>query len=449
MMMILLLHHSQEEDKYLTSRKSMENTQGSRKTHWLASRTPFYYGWIIVIVSILTQGVTGVGQTYGISVFNPSLLESLGISLSVLTGTYMIGTLAASLPQPFIGSLMDRLGIQRTTFIVGLLLGGACLFFSRVNSTLTLLVGFFLLRLLGQGALSLLAGNMPAMWFREKLGTVTGIVSSGFSVSLAVIPAFFLYLVTQLGWRSAYTLLGALVWVIMLPLIRLVYVNKPEDVGQQMDGLPADHKSRNQINQGEEESFTLQQARKTPAYWIGLMNTALWAMIITAIFFNLLSIFDTQGVTPMVAAATYTTYAAFSLATQLIVGPYANKGPLQILLMASMATLAGGAVVLIYATTPLIAHAYAVVIGISTGLISLVGGTLLPRYFGRKHLGKLRGTVLTAQVAGSSLGPFITGSLYDLTGSFQISLWIFVGLLVPAAVASLWARQPHYPGAED
>ena len=426
----------------------MKDTQDQKTVHWLAGKLPFYYGWLILPVAIIAQGVTGVGQTYGVSVFNPSLLESMGISLSVLSGAYMIGTLAASLPQPYIGSLMDRFGIQRTTIVIGILLGGACLFFSRVNSTLTLLIGFFLLRLLGQGGLSLLAGNMPAMWFQEKLGTVTGIVSSGFSVSLAVIPPFFLYLITRLGWRSAYQWLGVLVWLILLPLMVIIYKNHPADVGQKMDGGKGlEGKGKESLNNSG-NSFTPQQARKTPSYWIALANNALWAMIITAIFFNLLSILDSQGITPAVAAATYTTYAAASLVTQLALGPLANKGPLQILLMACMAALAGGIVVLIFATTPLIAHLYAVVTGISTGLISLVGGTLLPRYFGREHLGKLRGAVLTAQVAGSSLGPFITGLIFDLTGSFQISLWIFVGLLIPSALVSLRATQPPLPALE-
>jgi MFS family permease len=117
--------------------------------------------------------------------------------------------------------------------------------------------------------------------------------------------------------------------------------------------------------------------------------------------------------------------------------------------MASMASLAGGVAILVFSTTPMVAHLYAVVIGISTGLISLVGGTLLPRYFGREHLGNLRGAVMTAQVAGSSLGPFITGALFDLTGSFQISLWIFVGLLIPSAVTSLWATKPSQPVLEE
>lgn len=420
----------------------MVKIQGQKTTHWLAGRLPFYYGWPIVMVAILTQMVTGVGQTYGVSVFNPSLQETLGISLSVLTGTYMVGTLAASLPQTYVGSLMDRFGIRNTTLVIGLLLGGACLFFSRVNSTFTLLMGFFLLRLLGQGALSLLAGNMPAMWFRERLGTVTGIVSSGFSISMAVIPPFFLYLINRIGWRSSYVLLGLMVWLILLPLILLVFKNRPEDVGQQMDGVDGGERRERQTPEGGGDSFTPQEARRTLSYWVALVNNALWAMIITAVFFNLLSIFNSLNISPAVAAATYTTYAAAALITQLVLGPLANRGKLQLLLMASMLSMAGGIIILVFATTPVIAHLYAVVFGISTGLISLVGGTLLPRYFGREHLGKLRGAVLTAQVAGSSLGPFITGLIFDLTGSFQISLWLFVGLLIPSALISLKATQP-------
>jgi len=360
----------------------------------------------------------------------------------------MAGTMLASLPQTFIGSLMDRFGIRRTMFGVIVLLGGACLTFARVNSLFTLFLGFFTLRLLGQGALSLLAGNIPAMWFREKLGTATSIVNGGFSISMAFIPAFFLAMVNRIGWRASYTRLGFLVWVIMLPILLLVFRNNPGDVGQEMDGINGEEDNGPEASSNGEYSFTVSEARKTPAYWIVMMTAALWAMIVTAVFFNLLSIFASLGISPEVAAATYTTYAAAALLTQLTLGSFANRGPLQYLMLACMSFLAGGIAVLTIASSPWIAHSYAVLIGISTGLISLVGGTIFARYFGRDHLGKLRGGVLTAQVAGSSLGPFITGLIYDLTGSFQLSLWIFVAILIPAALISIKAVQPPIPEIE-
>jgi len=412
--------------------------KGKRLADWL----PFYYGWLMVPLAVIAQGITGVGQTYGISVFNPSLQQSLGISLSALSGAYTVGTLAAALPQSYIGSLMDRFGIRKTTLGIVLLLGVACLLFARVNSLITLLLGFFSLRLLGQGALSLMAGNIPALWFREKLGTVTGIVSSGFSVSMAVLPPFFLYLINRLGWRSAYSTLGLVVWLVSLPLLILLR-DGPADVGQHLDGKTGKEEAEANFLEKDENAWTAPQARKTAAYWIMVSNAALWALVITAVFFNLLSILDSQGISPAVAAATYTTYAAASLLTQLAMGPVANRGSLRVLMVLCMTFLAAGIAILTLASSPWIAHSYAVLIGISTGLMSLLGGTLFARYYGRTSLGQLRGGMLTAQVAGSSLGPLITGLIFDLSGSFQISLWIYVGILVPAALVSLRAVKPE------
>jgi MFS family permease len=281
------------------------------------------------------------------------------------------------------------------------------------------------------------------MWFREKLGTVTGIVSGGFSISMAVIPAFFLALINRIGWRAAYSRLGFLVWIIMLPVILLVIRNNPEEVNQTIDGANKIDSTSIGENEIGQHSLELKEARRTPAYWIMMINSALWAMVITAIFFNLLPIFSSLGISKSVAVATYTTYAAASLITQLIAGPLADRGPLQHLLFACMCTIAGGVVVLSLAETPWLAHSYAVLMGVSTGLIALVGGTMFARYFGRKHLGKLRGSVLTAQVAGSSLGPFITGVIFDSTGSYRISLWVFLALIIPAAISTLWAVKPE------
>ena len=98
--------------------------------------------------------------------------------------------------------------------------------------------------------------------------------------------------------------------------------------------------------------------------------------------------------------------------------------------------------VLVNATTPWLAHTYALLLGVTQGLLGIVSGTLWARYYGRVHLGKIRGSVFTAGVVGSSLGPFIMGLLYDTFGSYTLSLWIFIGLLVPMVVAAAFATQP-------
>jgi hypothetical protein len=80
--------------------------------------------------------------------------------------------------------------------------------------------------------------------------------------------------------------------------------------------------------------------------------------------------------------------------------------------------------------------------GIAQGLFGVTNSTVWVRYYGRAHLGRIRGSVALAMVAGSSAGPFIMGATYDLTGGYQLSLMLFIAILLPLALATLWASPP-------
>jgi len=400
-------------------------------------------------VAILAQAATTPGQTLGVSIFNPSFQSALGISVSQLTGAYMIGTLIAAVPQPYIGALMDRFGIRRVMAIAVLMLGLACIYTATVQSLWMLLIAFLFLRMFGQGAISLLAANIPAMWFQNRLGRVSGLMNIGWAIATAILPPVILWLIQQFGWRWAYALLGVAVWMVLLPILAIVFRNRPEDVGQQLDGIPLNVQPplpstvavRDEPDL-DQPSFTLKDAQRTPAYWIMFAYTALWAMIATAIFFNLLPYFTSMGLTETQATATYTTLAIVSAITQLVAGTLADRAPLNWLFSLGVICFITSVWMLIGATSPQRAHGYAIFMGLTQGFGGVVGGTLWARYYGRKHLGKIRGSVFTAGVAGSSSGPFIMGLIYDNTGSYQLSLWIFMALLIPIAFAALWAKPP-------
>lgn len=400
-------------------------------------------------VAILTQAVTAPGQTLGVSIFNPSFQGALGISVSQLTGAYMVGTLIAAIPQPYIGGLMDRFGIRRVMTIAVLLLGLACIYTASVQSLWMLLIAFILLRMFGQGAVSLLAANIPSMWFQSRLGRVSGLMNVGWAVATAILPPVILALIQQFGWRWTYVLLGISVWIILLPILAVIFRNRPEEVGQRLDGLPpvvnpATAKVSTAMDDSapDHPSYTLKEAQRTPAYWIMFAYTALWAMIATAIFFNLLPYFTSMGLSESQAASTYTTLAIASVITQLFAGTLADRTPLNWLFSLGVVCFIISVWLLVGATTPLRAHGYAIFMGLTQGFGGVVGGTLWARYYGRKHLGKIRGSVFTAGVVGSSTGPFLMGLIYDNTGSYQLSLQIFMVLLIPIAIAALWAKPP-------
>jgi MFS family permease len=415
----------------------------------LAARLPFYYGWVMLPIAMLAAIATSPGQTFGISIFNPSFRLALGLSHSQLTGAYMFGTLLAALPQPYIGSLMDRFGIRRVMCIIVILLGLACIFMSQVDNLLMLFLAFFLLRLLGQGALSLMANNTLAMWFQVRLGTVAGMMSAAVAGSIAVIPPLILLLINHFGWRGAYAVLGMMVWLVMLPLLLLFYRNRPEDVGQWLDGCSASETVVSNEETTQALSFSLKEAQHTRSYWILLILAAAWGLIITAVFFNIVPIFTNQGLTDANAAATFSTLALALAATQLIGGLLADRIRLNWLAALSTALIAVGIWVLSGADSVMLAQFYALFIGIGQGLFGAVNNTVWVRYFGRVHLGAIRGTAAMAMVAGSSAGPFIMGATYDIFGSYQFSLNLFIAFLIPLAIITLWATPPPYKGQEE
>ena len=396
----------------------------------------------MIPIAMLTQGATSPGQTFGISIFNPSLREVLGISHAQLAGAYMFGTLFASIPQPFIGAQMDRHGIRRVLTLVTLCLGLACFFMSQVNAVWMLFMAFFFLRLFGQGAMGLLASNIPAMWFHQRLGRVSGLINIGFSGSTALLPPLILGMINRYGWRMAYILLGIMVWVVMFPLLAAFFRNGPEDVGQAVDGI---EKVKLQFPAGgatSESGMDLKMAQHTPAYWIMFVLTVLWAMSVTGVFFNIIPLFTTQGLTETQATATYTTLAITTVLTQLLAGFLADRFQLKWLISVGVSFLIGALVILTNLSSPWMGQAYALLLGACQGVLGIVGGTLWARYFGRTHLGKIRGSIFAATVAGSSTGPFIMGLVYDQYNSYTISLWLFVGLLLPLVVAAFWVREP-------
>ena len=165
----------------------------------MAARLPFFYGYVMIPVAMFVQIATSPGQTFAISAFTPSLRESLGISDSLLSLAYMLGTVGAAFPLSLIGPLSDRYGLKGITFVALAALAVACYLASQVTGFFTLLAAFFMLRFLGQGSLSLLSSNAIAMWFRTRIGRVSAAMSIGTAVAFAWIPALISDSITAIG----------------------------------------------------------------------------------------------------------------------------------------------------------------------------------------------------------------------------------------------------------
>ena len=217
----------------------MAKSSSERSRSRLVAASPVYYGWVILAVGSIGGVMTSPGQTYVFSAFINHFIEDLGLSRSLVSTLYTVGTLTASLVLPFVGRQFDRRGARVMITLMSLLLGLACMYMGFVSNALMLGIGFFLLRQLGQGSLSLVSKNVINLWWVRRRGVIMGI--SG--VFAALLGGLFPYLVNSLNshysWRITYALLGALVLLVMLPTGWIFTRDRPEDHGLLPDDAAA------------------------------------------------------------------------------------------------------------------------------------------------------------------------------------------------------------------
>jgi len=75
------------------------------------------------------------------------------------------------------------------------------------------------------------------------------------------------------------------------------------------------------------------------------------------------------------------------------------------------------------------------------GLTSVIGAIPAEIFEGR-HYGSIFGTLMLAAIGGGAAGPFVTGAIYDVTGSYTLAWWIAIGCSALSAVA-IWLAAPR------
>lgn len=399
----------------------------------------FFYGWLMLPIAMGMMVATSPGQTFGFSFFNAEFRAAFDLTQTRLSATYLIATVLASLALPYIGGLTDRHGLRRSSLAALLAMAGVCVFISQIQGVLTLFVAFLLFRILGPGTLVLLANNTLARWFDRRLGMASGFMQVAMAGAMAFIPAGMLMLIDTFGWRGAYLAIAAILAGGLLPLLLVLYRESPAVVGQFADGDTFEHD--HEVQRLAALGLSLDQARRHPSFWIMLAATATWALIGTGFVFHLEAIFVAVGLDKTSSARAMGFMATSMASAQLLGGLLADRIALRWLIVGAVGIIAISSSMLALGSANLLLPAFAVY-GVAQGMMSIIAATGWARFFGRTHLGKIRGMSLTAAIAGSSLGPLLMAVSDDYLGGFAPSLWLFAGLAGVIAISGFWAHPP-------
>ena len=418
---------------------------------------PFFYGWIIVAISALGLFFSGPGQTYSISVFINAYITDLGWSRSLISGLYSLASLTAGLSLFMMGRLIDRYGQRRMSGVIGLCLGFACLWNSATLGLVGMFIGFFMLRLFGQGSMTLIPSTLVPQWFIRQRGRAFSLMTLGGFTSSALIPIFNVWMIQTWDLRVTWRVWGGLLIVLFTPLSYYLIRNKPEDVGLSPDGVSIkllhtpDHLSDGTKVEivDPELNWTLTQAKKTRTFWFILLAASVPALINTGLTFHLISILGERGISPLNSAFVLSLMALVGFPVSFVAGFILERVKTH---HALAFVFLGEIIVLLslnHVNSIISVIFFGVLWGIVGGFEQITLNLIWPNYYGRRHLGSIRAMASSFMIIGAALGPLPLGMAFDQWGGYTEILYLIIVFPLFGLIAALTSPSPNVTGRSN
>lgn len=409
-------------------------------------RRRVFPGWWIVGASFLADFVMAGTGVYAFSVLLRPMAQSLGWSLSTLTGALILRSAVAGALSPFIGPLVDMRHGARILMSVGAVIGGLGLIaISLVQTPLQFYLAFGVV-----GAVTtltsgfLVSSTVVSKWFVRYRGRALAIAAMGISAGGVALIPLTNWLLGMVGWRATWQVLGIIALVLVAPPALLLVRRRPEDVGLLPDGASAPvQKVQATSHHTQETVWTLRAALRTRALWLVLASTNLALMGLQGVLVHQIAILQEQGLTRDQAALVGTVLAVFALVTKPAWGLLSERVAVRYLLSVVSGGCVLGVALLLGTHGLAMGVAYAVVLGTFVAATAPLNNLVWANYFGREFLGTIRGAIGPASMAVNSVSPLIVSLLHDRFAGYSKPLLLILALYAVSALLILVATPPR------
>jgi MFS family permease len=414
-------------------------------------RLPFFYGWGIVAVAFVTMGL-GVNARTGFSLLFPPILDEFGWDRGMTAGAFSFGFLVSAVLSPSLGRLMDRRG-PRLVMEIGVILMATGLLLAtlvrepwHLYATLGVMVGGASV-CLGYTGQALFLPN----WFVRHRGLAISLAYSGVGVGSIVLLPWLQTVIGAAGWRAACWTLGVLMLVLLVPLNLLLRL-RPQDIGLQPDGDPAPSagggsgRASNVVDPAwAAVDWTLARATRTARFWWIALGYFCGLYAWYAVQVHQTKYLVEIGFTPSFAAWALGLVSLTGIPGQIALGYISDRiGREWVWTVGGLGFAMCFATLLLLRESPTAPLLYVMVVAqgmLGYGLTSVVGAIPAEIFEGR-HYGSIFGMLMLASIGGGAAGPWVTGSLHDLTGSYTLAFWIAIGCSILSAIA-IWLAAPR------
>jgi len=356
------------------------------------------------------------------------LERELGASQTELSSALSLFFIFSTLASIFLGRILDKYSIKGIMTSGGIIFSLGLFSIAMVENTLSLLLIYATLIAVGGPALGNLSiTKLVANWFDSKAGMALGIAAIGISFSGVVLPILVDPLIDSIGWRNVYLVFGAAVVFILLPAVRMLVINSPEEIGQKKDNLetqPSSNTSQKLLN--------VSDFFKSKIFWIISLTFAFQFFAMGGVLLHLplhsekigfSETFSLVGFPIKQYVFAYSLAAFGGVAGKILFGYLVDKlkpnKPVMIMMLMQSLGIFG----LTFSGNFLFFSLFCFTFGLGFGGAMVLMSACFLKAFGSVNLGSVRGFSGMIVVPLQPIGIFVVGRAFDLNlylEAFQI-----------------------------
>ncbi len=365
------------------------------------------YAWTRLVISTILATIGGAGM-WAVVVVLPSVQAEFGVDRADASLPYTMTMLGFALGNVVIGRSIDRLGFVLPALIGALMLGAGFILAAMAGSITQFSIVQGLLIGIGSSATF---GPLIAdisHWFVKRRGIAVATAASGNYLSGALWPVAMPPFILSEGWRTTYIGIGVICLVTMLPLLLMLRRKLPRELLAGGTGAKAI------LTQPIGVSPGLLQAMLVVAGLGCCVAMSMPQVHIVAYCMDL-------GYGVARGAEMLSVMLAAGVVSRLASGFLADRiGGIKTLLLGSVLQCLA---LFFYIPFDGLASLYIVslVFGLSQGGIVPCYAIIVREYMPASEAGRRVGTVVMATILGMALGGWMSGWIYDLTGSYAMA----------------------------
>lgn len=363
------------------------------------------YAWIRLAITLLLSTIGGVGM-WSVVVALPAIQDAFGVDRAEASLPYTATMLGFGVSGIVIGRLVDRFGIVRPALAAVATLGlGYVAAGASANLTEFALAHGLLI---GAGSAATFGPLIADVshWFRRRRGIAVAVCASGNYFAGTIWPPVVQHLIADHGWRAAHIGIGLFCIVAMLPLVLALRRGGPAPASAGEGGGGA-----------------------SPLDALGLSPKALQALLALAGIgccaamampqAHIVAYCGDLGYGVAHGAEMLSLMLGFGIVSRIASGFVADRlGGLSTLLLGS--ALQGVALLLYLGFDGLTSlFVISALFGLFQGGIVPSYAIIVREYFPPEEAGARLGIVLMATLIGMALGGWMSGAVYDFTGSYR------------------------------